>query len=116
MEPTNFDDLTNQMKIAIEEIFGPVLSVITFETEGEAIQIANNIPYGLAASLWADDLARAHRVSRKLRAGSVSVNTADSYSPVAPHGGYKESGISRNLSTHALDNYTQLKPTWFDHN
>lgn len=114
IEPTIFDDVDNRMTIAQEEIFGPVLSVIGFDTEEEAIAIANDTPYGLAASLWTDNLNRAHRVARQIKAGTVSVNTMDALSPATPFGGYKQSGIGRDLSIHAFDKYTQVKTTWIE--
>ena len=114
IQPTIFDDVTNAMPVAREEIFGPVLSVISFDTEDEAIAIANDTDYGLAASVWTDNLHRAHRVAKALKAGTVSVNTVDALSPMTPFGGYKQSGIGRDLSVHALDKFTQLKTTWFE--
>ena len=112
VEPTIFVEVNNQMTIAREEIFGPVLSVIPFKSEEEAIAIANDSPFGLAASVWTDNLSRAHRVARKLKAGTVSVNTIDALSPMTPFGGYKQSGIGRDLSIHAFDKFTQMKTTW----
>ena len=112
VEPTIFVEVNNQMTIAREEIFGPVLSVIPFKSEEEAIAIANDTPFGLAASVWTDNLSRAHRVARKLKAGTVSVNTIDALSPMTPFGGYKQSGIGRDLSIHAFDKFTQMKTTW----
>lgn len=113
VEPTIFDRVDNTMCVAREEIFGPVLSVMGFDTEDQAVQIANDTPYGLAAAVWTDDLSRAHRVARKLKAGTVSVNTVDALSPLTPFGGYKQSGgIGRDLSLHALEKFTQLKTTW----
>jgi len=88
------------------------LSVIPFDHEEEAVRIANDTIYGLAASLWTGSLSRAHRVSRQLRAGTVSVNTIDALSPMTPFGGFKQSGIGRDLSLHGLDKYTALKTTW----
>lgn len=114
VEPTIFDGVNNEMSIAREEIFGPVLSVITFESEEEAIAIANDTPYGLAAALWTDNLSRAHRVAKKLKAGTVSVNTIDALSPATPFGGFKQSGIGRDLSIHAFDKFTQMKTTWIE--
>lgn len=112
VEPTIFDNVTEEMSIAKDEIFGPVAALMTFETEAEAIAIANNSIYGLAASLWTTNLNRAHRVSRKLKAGTVSVNTMDALDFSTPFGGYKQSGFGRDLSLHALDKFTQLKTTW----
>jgi gamma-glutamyl-gamma-aminobutyraldehyde dehydrogenase len=112
IEPTIFDNVDNSMSIAQDEVFGPVLSVISFDTEAEAIAIANDTPYGLAASVWTDNLSRAHRVARKIKAGTISVNTVDALSPMTPFGGYKQSGIGRDLSIHAFDKYTETKTTW----
>ncbi|MGC6484639.1 MAG: aldehyde dehydrogenase [Candidatus Puniceispirillales bacterium] len=112
VEPTIFDNVAHGSLIATDEIFGPVLSVIPFDTEEEAVAIANDTIYGLAASLWTGNLSRAHRVSRQLKAGTVSVNTVDALSPMTPFGGFKQSGVGRDLSLHALDKYTALKTTW----
>jgi gamma-glutamyl-gamma-aminobutyraldehyde dehydrogenase len=112
VEPTVFIDVTNQMKIAREEIFGPVLSVIRFKTEEEAIRMANDSAYGLQASVWSDHLSRAHRVARALRAGTVHVNQYDEDDITVPFGGYKQSGNGRDKSLHAFDKYTELKTTW----
>lgn len=112
VQPTVFDRATNDMRIAREEIFGPVLSVIRFETEEEAVRIANATPYGLQASVWSHDLNRAHRVARALRAGTVHVNQYDEDDITVPFGGYKQSGNGRDKSLHALEKYTELKTTW----
>jgi 4-guanidinobutyraldehyde dehydrogenase/NAD-dependent aldehyde dehydrogenase len=100
------------MKIAQEEIFGPVLSVIAFDTAEEAIAIANDTPYGLAAAVWTTDISKAHQTARALRAGSVWVNQYDGGDMTAPFGGFKQSGNGRDKSLHAFDKYTELKATW----
>ena len=110
--PTIFDHVTPIMEIATEEVFGPVAAVIGFDTEDEAVQIANDSIYGLAASVWSNNLSLVHRVSRRLRAGTVSVNTVDALDFSTPFGGYKQSGFGRDLSLYALDKFTQLKTTW----
>lgn len=111
--PTIFDDLTNDATIAQEEIFGPVLAVITFETEEEAIRIANDTCYGLAASLWTEDLNAAHRMSAAIKAGTVTVNTYGEGDASTPFGGYKLSGFGgRDKSIYAHDQYCELKTTW----
>ena len=112
VEPTIFDGVTNAMTIAREEIFGPVLSVISFDTEEEALQIANDSIFGLAAGVWTANLSRAHRFARGLRAGSVWVNQYDGGDLTAPFGGFKQSGNGRDKSLHAFDKYTELKATW----
>lgn len=110
--PTLFDEVTNDMVIAREEIFGPVLSVLAFDEEEEAVTLANDSIYGLAASIWSNDLSRAHRVADALRVGTVSVNCVDAESTMTPFGGFKQSGIGRDLSLHALDKYRNLKTVW----
>ena len=112
VEPTIFDGVDNAMKIAQEEIFGPVLSVLTFDSAEEAIAIANDTPYGLAAGVWTADISKAHLTARALRAGSVWVNQYDGGDMTAPFGGFKQSGNGRDKSLHALDKYTELKATW----
>ncbi len=112
VEPTIFDKVANDMTIAQEEIFGPVLSTITFKDTEEAIRIANDTIYGLQACLWTNDLTKAHRVARALRAGTVNINNTDGGGVEVPFGGYKQSGFGRDKSLHALDKYTQLKTTY----
>jgi len=112
IEPTVFTNVDLSAKIATEEIFGPVLTVIPFETEAEAISIANDSIYGLAASVWTSNLSRAHRVSDALHAGTVSVNTVDALGLNIPFGGFKQSGFGRDLSLHAFEKFTGLKTTW----
>ncbi|NOT66238.1 MAG: aldehyde dehydrogenase [Methylotenera sp.] len=112
VSPTVFDNVTNDMTIAAEEIFGPVLSIIAFDTEEEAIKVANDTPYGLAAAVWTQDLSRAHLVAKRLRAGTVHINSYDEDDITVPFGGYKQSGNGRDKSLHALEKYTELKTTW----
>ncbi|HYN55162.1 MAG TPA: aldehyde dehydrogenase [Methylotenera sp.] len=112
ISPAIFVDVTNDMTIASEEIFGPVLSIITFDTQEEAIAIANDTHYGLAAAVWTQDITRAHTVARALRAGTVHVNSYDEDDITVPFGGYKQSGNGRDKSLHALEKYTELKTTW----
>lgn len=110
--PTIFTEVNNRMTIAREEIFGPVLSVLTFTDPAEAIQLANDTPYGLAASVWSRDISRAHQTAQALRAGTVHVNCYDEDDITVPFGGYKQSGNGRDKSLHAFDKYTELKTTW----
>ncbi|WP_061237284.1 aldehyde dehydrogenase [Ectopseudomonas composti] len=112
VEPTIFDGVNNAMRIAKEEIFGPVLSVIGFDNQDEAIAIANDTVYGLAAAVWTSNLSRAHLVGKALRAGSVWINQYDGGDMTAPFGGFKQSGNGRDKSLHAFDKYTELKSTW----
>jgi gamma-glutamyl-gamma-aminobutyraldehyde dehydrogenase len=112
--PTVFDEVAHEMSISKEEIFGPVLSVIGFDDEQEAIRIANDTDFGLAAGVWTQNLSRAHRVAKKLRAGSVWVNYWDGGDMTAPFGGFKQSGNGRDKSLHAFEKYTELKSTWIN--
>lgn len=114
IEPTIFDRVLPDMIIAREEIFGPVLSCIDFEHEAEALAVANDTAYGLAAAVWTSDLTRAHTMARKLRAGSVWVNCYDGGDMTAPFGGFKQSGNGRDKSIHALEKYTELKAIWIN--
>jgi 4-guanidinobutyraldehyde dehydrogenase/NAD-dependent aldehyde dehydrogenase len=112
VEPTIFDNAHNAMRIAQEEIFGPVLTVIAFDSTEEAIQIANDSIYGLAAAIWTSNLSKAHLAAKALRVGSMWVNQYDGGDMTAPFGGYKQSGNGRDKSLHAFDKYTEIKATW----
>jgi acyl-CoA reductase-like NAD-dependent aldehyde dehydrogenase len=112
VEPTIFDAVSNDMRIAREEIFGPVLSAISFSDEEEAIRVANDTVYGLAAGIWTDDVTRAHRAARAIRAGVLWVNCFDRGEMSAPFGGFKQSGFGRDKSLHAIDKFTDLKAIW----
>ena len=112
IQPTVFADVASDATIVREEIFGPVLVVQTFRDEDEAVALANDTPYGLAASVWTRDITRALSVSDRLNAGTVSVNTVDALSPMTPFGGMKQSGFGRDLSLHSFDKYSALKTVW----
>lgn len=112
MTPTLLTDVKPDARVAREEIFGPVLVSIPFDTEAEALAVANGTDYGLAAAVWTSDINRAHRMSEALRAGTVWINTYDQSSLATPFGGFKRSGFGRDRSLHALDKYADLKTVW----
>ena len=112
--PAVFDRATNDMRISREEIFGPVVAVIPFDTEDEAVRLANATPYGLSGSVWSRDIGRALRTARALQAGVISVNCNSSVHTEAPFGGYKMSGIGRELGMHAIEEYTEVKNVYVD--
>ncbi len=109
IEPTVFADVTNDMKIAQEEIFGPVMSIIKFKDIEEAIHLANTTMYGLAAGVWTKDITKAHRVASSVRAGTVWVNCYHVFDAAAPFGGFKQSGMGRELGEYCLEHYTEVK-------
>jgi acyl-CoA reductase-like NAD-dependent aldehyde dehydrogenase len=112
VRPAVFADVRPEMTIAQEEIFGPVVACLRFEDEAQAVAIANGTRYGLAASIWTRDVARAHAVARRIQAGVVWINCFNEFDDAAPFGGFKESGWGRDLSHHALDGFLQLKAVW----
>jgi acyl-CoA reductase-like NAD-dependent aldehyde dehydrogenase len=112
--PTVFTGVNNEMRIAREEIFGPVVSIIPFDTEEEAIRLANATPYGLSGSIWSRNIGKALRTAKALQAGVISVNCNSSVHTEAPFGGYKMSGVGRELGMHAIELYTELKNVFVD--
>jgi aldehyde dehydrogenase (NAD+) len=114
VEPTIFRDVRNDMKIAREEIFGPVLATLSFDDLDQVIDLANQNEYGLAAAVWTRDIKKAHTVSRRLKAGTVWINTYGLMDASLPFGGYKSSGFGRELGAHAMEHYTELKTVWLN--
>jgi aldehyde dehydrogenase (NAD+) len=113
-EPTIFRDVTNSMTIAREEIFGPVLCVLSFKDEAEAIAIANDTAFGLGAGIWTQNIQRAHRMASAIRAGTVWINNYRTLSFASPFGGFKASGYGREGGLEALREYTQVKSVWVE--
>jgi aldehyde dehydrogenase (NAD+) len=112
VQPTVFAGVNNQMRIAREEIFGPVASVIRVKDVDEAVQVANDTPYGLAAAVWTRDVAKAHTLAERIKAGTVWVNTYGFTDTRSPWGGYRDSGYGRELGRQAIDLYTEYKSVW----
>jgi gamma-glutamyl-gamma-aminobutyraldehyde dehydrogenase len=115
VQPTVFDGVDPSSRLAREEVFGPVLAVTPFDTEEEAVTLANDTAYGLAASVATSSLSRAHRLAERIHAGTITVNGVDAFSAWTPFGGFKGSGFGRDLSLHALDKYVGLKTVWINH-
>jgi aldehyde dehydrogenase (NAD+) len=114
VEPTVFTGVTNKMRIAQEEVFGPVLSVIKFRDEDEALAIANDVRFGLGSGVWTSDIGRAIRMSEHIQAGTVWVNTYRAVSYLSPFGGYKDSGLGRENGMDAVREYLQVKSVWIN--
>jgi acyl-CoA reductase-like NAD-dependent aldehyde dehydrogenase len=114
VQPTVLSGVTNDMRIAREEVFGPILSVIPFKDEAEAVAIANDTRFGLAAAVWTQNVHRAHRVAHKLRAGTVWINAYRVVSYATPFGGYKESGIGRENGIDSIREYTETKSVYVE--
>ncbi len=113
-QPTIFSEVKNEMRVAQEEIFGPVTSVITFSNEADLIKQANETIYGLSAGIWTKDITRAHRFAKEIKAGVIWINTFNMFNAASPFGGYKQSGYGREMGKHALELYTQVKSVWVD--
>ncbi len=113
-QPTIFSEVKNSMRVAQEEIFGPVVSVITFDDETDLARQANDTLYGLSAGIWTQDITRAHRFAKEIKAGTVWINTFNMFNAASPFGGYKQSGYGREMGKHALEMYTQVKSVWVD--
>ena len=116
VKPTIFDEATNQMRVAREEIFGPVLTVIPFKDVDEVVALGNDTMYGLAGAVWTNDIRKAHYVAKKLKAGTVWINCYNVFDAASPFGGYRMSGFGRELGKHALELYTQVKSVWVNMN
>ena len=114
VEPTVYGSVDNHCRVAREEIFGPVIALIPFEDEEEALAIGNDTRYGLAGGVWTENVRRAHRVAMRLRVGTVWVNNYRQVSYNMPFGGFKESGLGRELGNDALNDYTEVKSVWID--
>jgi acyl-CoA reductase-like NAD-dependent aldehyde dehydrogenase len=112
--PTIFDEVAPEATLAREEVFGPVVALMTFNGEEEAISMSNASSYGLAAGIWTRDIKKALRTAKAIQAGTVWINTYNVYDPASPFGGYKQSGFGRDLGVHALEGYTQTKSVWVD--
>jgi len=113
-QPTIFGEVKNQMRVAQEEIFGPVTCAITFEDEEDLLRQANETIYGLSAGIWTKDITRAHRFAKNVHAGTVWINTFNMFNAASPFGGFKQSGYGREMGKHALELYTHIKSVWVD--
>ena len=113
-QPTIFGDVNNQMRVAQEEIFGPVVSMLSFKDEDDLIKQANETIYGLSAGIWTTNITRAHRFAKEIKAGVIWINTFNMFNAASPFGGYKQSGYGREMGKHALEMYTNVKSVWVD--